>query len=66
MNDGSRIFGISVRAFIIVILTFTVCVMALMTMEIKEPLYSAFMIGLGYYFGQKSPLKTTGGIDEKV
>lgn len=54
MNDESKIFGISVRAFLVTILVFTVCFMSLAAMKIAEPLYSAFMLALGFYFGQKT------------
>ena len=54
MEDESKIFGVSVRAFIAIILTITACEMSLLLMDLKEPLYSAFLLGLGFYFGQKT------------
>lgn len=54
MNEESKIFGVSIRGFIVTVLVFTVCAMSLMTMKIDEPLYSAFMLALGFYFGQKT------------
>ena len=65
MNDESKIFGISVRAFIVTILVFTVCGMSLLAMNVPEPLYSAFMLALGFYFGQKTGT-TKGQQDDKV
>jgi len=49
----SQILGVSVRAWITLILTLTVCGMAAAVIEVKEPLYSAFLLALGFYFGQK-------------
>jgi hypothetical protein len=50
---GSTIFGMSVRGFLVTVLVFTVCAMSLLALQIAEPLYSAFMLALGFYFGQK-------------
>jgi hypothetical protein len=57
--DESKVFGVSVRSFITIILTFTICGMSLALMEIKEPLYSAFLLALGFYFGQKTKTEVT-------
>jgi hypothetical protein len=54
MNDGSRVFGISVRAFLTMLLTFCVCFMSGFGMKIEEPMYSSFLLSIGFYFGQKS------------
>jgi hypothetical protein len=62
MNDESKVFGVSVRAFVCILLTMCVCCMALTRMEVKEPIYSAFLIALGFYYGQKKQ----GGTNEKV
>lgn len=63
--NGSSIFNVSVRAWIALIVTCTVClcfvfniVMAVLgytsaTVTIGEPLYGAFGLVLGLYFGQK-------------
>ena len=61
MNDGSRIFGMSVRAFIALVITLFVCVMSSLTMKVEEPLYSAFLLSLGFFFGQKAPIINNGG-----
>lgn len=60
MNE-SNILGVSVRAILVVLLTVTVCVLTgyivvhfKITDKIPEPLYSAFMLALGFYFGQKT------------
>ena len=63
-NDPSTIGGVSVRAWLAVLITITVCanwtanmVMASLgitsvNIVIPEPLYSAFSLVLGIYFGQ--------------
>ena len=56
-TSDSQIIGVSVRAWITLILTLTVCAMALAVIEVKEPLYSAFLLALGFYFGQKFTIK---------
>ncbi len=61
MNDQSTVFGISVRAFLSLLLTFTICFMSGVGMKVAEPLYSMGLLALGFYFGQKSILKQNGG-----
>lgn len=58
----SRMLGVSVRGWIALLLTATVCAMNLipqfknvLPVEIKEPLYSGWLLALGFYFGQKKP-----------
>lgn len=62
--NGSAIFGVSVRGWLAIILTVTVCVICAAsvvfislgwtssTITIPEPLYSGFMTALGFYLGQ--------------
>ena len=58
----SSFMGVSIRAWIALILTSTVCFMNLISifkgvgfvLEIKEPLYSGWLLSLGFYFGQKN------------
>lgn len=63
----SSICGVSVRAWIAVMLTATVCAMNIISLypaifgpaaqafklTIEEPLYSGWLLSLGFYFGQK-------------
>ncbi len=63
-RDTSSIFGVSVRGWLVLILVSTVCAMNLtnlilvclgltsMTLQISEPLYSGFNVGIGFYLGQ--------------
>lgn len=48
----SKMFGCSVRSIIAVTVTYTVCLMALSQIEIKEPLYSLSIAVIAYYMGQ--------------
>lgn len=63
----SRVMGVSVRGWIALLLTSTVCAMNLaalwptlhgvsqFVLKIEEPLYSGWLLALGFYFGQKKP-----------
>jgi len=53
----SQIVGISVRAWIAMTLVVTVCTMSFLRFEVMEPLYSALLLTLGFYFGQKVSVK---------
>lgn len=60
----SKLGRISIRGWIALILTATVCLISLQAfifavaritgveIKVEEPLYSAFLIALGFYFGQ--------------
>ena len=54
MNDESKLFGVTVRALIALVLTFTVCSMSLFVLNIPPTLHDAFFLVLGFYFGQKT------------
>lgn len=54
IGSESAFFNISIRAWIVAGLTATICGMAVMGKTVEEPLYSGFMISLGYYFGNKT------------
>ena len=53
LTPDSRIFGISARGWIAIIIVGTICGMSACGVEVKEPLGSALLITLGFYFGQK-------------
>lgn len=53
MTGDSKILGVSVRAWITVLLVSTVCSMSLAEIEVKEPLYSLAGMAVGFYLGQK-------------
>lgn len=50
----SKLFGVSVRGWITLILVSSVCVIASTGANVSEPLYSAFAMAIGFYFGQKN------------
>ena len=56
----------SVRAFIALVITLFVCAMSILNQKVEEPLYSAFLLTLGFFFGQKTPTLNQGGTNEKV
>lgn len=49
-----RVLGASTRFWLALLISETVCLMSVFGMEVKEPLYSAFLLSLGFYFGQKT------------
>ena len=54
MNQESTIFGVSTRFLIALVIVSTSCYLAIRGMEINEPLYSVFVMSVGFYFGQKN------------
>lgn len=60
MNDESKIFGVSVRAFIAIIVVFTLCYMTLEQLKIVEPFYTICTFVIGFFFGQKANTLTQG------
>lgn len=56
-GDDSRIWGVSLRGWITLLLVTTVCIMALSTIEVKEPLYTMAVAAVSFYFGQKTQTK---------
>ncbi len=49
----SRIYNVSVRAWLVLVMMLTVCYMSVKNIPIQEPLYGAFLLGIGFYLGQK-------------
>lgn len=52
-DDNSKMLGVSVRAWIAVLLVVTICAMSLLSIAVVEPLYSLGMVAVGFYLGQK-------------
>jgi hypothetical protein len=52
MNESS-LFGISGRGWLAFIMIVTMCIMSIMGREIADPLRSAVLLTIGFYFGQK-------------
>ena len=53
-SDESKIGGVSVRAWLALFMMYAVCLMSVLKIPINEPLYSGFLMGLGFYLGQKT------------
>lgn len=53
----SAFFGVSIRAWVTIIVTLTLCAMTLLQFKVVEPFYSASLFVLGFFFGQKTPTK---------
>ena len=63
-NKDSSVFGVSIRAWLAVVIVGTVCVISAGNaaslifrkeeVTIAEPLYSMAVLALGFYFGQKT------------
>jgi hypothetical protein len=53
MSDQSRIFGTSLRGWISFTVVYTVCIMSLFGVDVKEPLYTLAGMVVAYYFGQE-------------
>jgi len=51
-KDDSRLFGISLRGLIALIVVLTVCVMSVIGVLVVEPLYTLAGLIVGFYFGQ--------------
>ena len=50
-NDGSQIFGVSLRGIIAIILVGTVCLLSGFKIPVLEPLYTLVTMATGFYFG---------------
>jgi len=52
-NGESKVFGVSVRGWLAIILVVTTCAMSFVGRQVIEPLYSMVLLSIGYYYGQK-------------
>lgn len=50
----SVVFGVSVRAWLVILIVGTVCYMSIKALKVEEPLYSLALVASGYYFGRQS------------
>lgn len=51
VNDGSELFGVSVRGWLAFCLVLTVCIACLLKITVSEPLYSLSIAAIGFYMG---------------
>lgn len=49
----SKIFNMSVRAWVLMIVVLTVCIMSVFGLKVEEPLYTLVGSVMGFYFGDK-------------
>jgi hypothetical protein len=49
-----KVLGASTRFWLALMIAETACLMSIFGMKVEEPLYSAFLLTLGFYFGQKT------------
>jgi hypothetical protein len=66
--DNSNVFGVSMRAWVALLIIGTVCIISAATaytqyrdgkeVSIEDPLYGMGLVALGYLFGQKSNTNT--------
>lgn len=57
-KDESALMSISIRGWLALIVIFTVCLMSLMKIEVKEPLYTMTGMMIAFYYAQnKQPPK---------
>ena len=53
LQNESKLFGVSVRGWLAVMVVFTICVMSMMQLAIPDPLANMGSMALGFYLGQK-------------
>lgn len=53
-SEESTLFNVSIRAWTLLLLVLTVCIMSVIGIEVKEPLYTLVGLAVGFYFGQKT------------
>lgn len=58
-TTNSQLLSVSVRGWITLLVVFTVCLMSVMKIEIKEPLYTMTGMIIAFYFGQNKSGTTT-------
>ncbi len=53
-SEESTLFNVSIRSWTLLLLVLTVCIMSMIGIEVKEPLYTLVGLAVGFYFGQKT------------
>lgn len=56
MSEESKFFGVTIRGWIALEIVTFVCLMSILKVDVKEPLYSLVVLAVGFYFGSKSPM----------
>lgn len=65
MNEESKIFGVSLRGWIAVMIVYTVCMMSIYNNEVREPLYTLCTTAVGFYFGSKTSSQKSSDAKEQ-
>jgi type IV secretory pathway VirB3-like protein len=60
MPKDSMFLGVSVRAWVMLIIVITVCTMSFMQLKVEEPLYSMVLVTISFYFGKSTQPKPPG------
>lgn len=60
MNEESKLFGMSVRAYIALVLTMSVAAMCCLKIDVPPTLHDGWFLVLGFFFGQKVSNQQTG------
>ena len=58
-TQNSRVLNISLRGWIALLITATVCTMSVIGRDVKEPLYTLAGMVIGFYFANAQQKKTT-------
>ena len=54
MNGESKLFGVTIRGWLAVLLTTTVCLMSVFKIKVEEPMYTLVIMAVSFYLGSKS------------
>jgi len=57
VQEESQLMNVSVRGWITVGLVLTVCVMSVLKIDIKEPMYTLVVMAVTFYLGSKTTSK---------
>ena len=58
LADQSHILNVSARAWLAILVTYTLCFMSAAGIEVKEPFYSVSIAIVAYFFGQATKPRT--------
>lgn len=56
MKVSSSFLGVSIRAWVVLMVVVTMCIMAYRQVKIEEPFYSVIIMVVSFYFGKESAL----------
>ena len=53
-SNESQMYGVSIRGWLALMLSITVCGMSIFRIDVKELMYTLVVMALSFYFGQKT------------